>query len=169
MELQRGQTVCFTGHRRIPVEHDRAIRLAAENAVRDRIMSGCDTFLVGGALGFDTLAQLIVLRLRREFTYLRVVMAIPCREQDARWGEHDRAVYRQLCRLADECIVLSEWYTDTCMLERNRFMVEHSGCCIACWDGQPRGGTAYTVRYAQRCRVPMINVWPGGNAQLRLI
>ena len=131
MELCREQTVCFTGHRQIPLERDREIRLAAESTVRDLIMQGYDTFLVGGALGFDTLAQLTVIRLRREFPFLRVVMAIPCREQDSRWNSQDRAVYRQLCRLADETILLREEYTDDCMLVRNRYMVEHSSRCVS--------------------------------------
>ena len=76
MELMRRQTVCFTGHRQIPLERDRAVRIAVEEAVRDLVMQGYDTFLTGGALGFDTLAQLTVIRLRREFPYLRSVMAI---------------------------------------------------------------------------------------------
>jgi uncharacterized phage-like protein YoqJ len=168
MELCREQTVCFTGHRQIPLERDRAIRLAAENTVRDLIMQGYDTFLVGGALGFDTLAQLTVIRLRREFPFLRVVMAIPCREQDSRWSPQDRAVYQQLCRLADETILLREEYTDDCMLVRNRYMVEHSSRCVACWDGSNRGGTAYTVRYARQCGVPVINLWKQECEQLRL-
>jgi len=168
MELMRRQTVCFTGHRQIPLERDRAVRIAVEEAVRDLVMQGYDTFLTGGALGFDTLAQLTVIRLRREFPYLRSVMAIPCRDQDSRWNEHDRAIYQQLCRRADECIVLRESYTDDCMLLRNRFMIEHSGRCVACWDGNPRGGTAYTVRYARQCGVPVINVWPQEYTQLHL-
>jgi len=50
MEIVREQTVCFTGHRNIPLERDHAVRVAAENAVRDLVMQGYDTFLTGGAL-----------------------------------------------------------------------------------------------------------------------
>ena len=159
MELLRDQTVCFTGHRRLPPERERAVCSAAENAVRELVMCGYDTFLVGGALGFDTLAQLTAVHIRAEFPFLRVVMAIPCRNQDSRWKAQDRMAYRQLCQLADECIVLQETYSDECMLIRNRFMVDHSSRCVAFWDGSARGGTAYTVRYARKCGVPVQNLW----------
>lgn len=161
IELLYRQTVCFTGHRVLPPESEAAIRDATEDAARDAIMQGYDTFLVGGALGYDTLAQLTVLRLRRDFPYLRIVMAIPCRDQDARWDERDQRMYRTLCRLSDDRVVLQERYDERCMLARNRFMVEHSSRCIACWSGSVRGGTAYTVRLARRRGLPIVNVWQG--------
>jgi len=159
MELNRISTVCFTGHRSIPPEWEREIRDAAENALRTLVMRGYDTFLLGGALGFDTLAQLTAMHLREEFPFLRIVMAIPCLNQDAQWQEKDRRIYRLLLRTADERIVLRENYTAGCMLERNRFMVEHSSACVACFDGRQRGGTAYTVRCARQQGLTVINVW----------
>ena len=36
------------------------------------------------------------------------------------------------------------------MLERNRFLVDHSDILLAVYNGERRGGTAATVRYAQR-------------------
>lgn len=159
MELNRAATVCFTGHRMIAAEKTAAVRDAAERQMRYLIARGCDTFLVGGALGFDTLAQLAALRLRSELPYLRVVMAIPCEGQDARWREKDREIYALLRKRADAEIVLSPSYTDGCMLARNRFMIDHSCACIAFFNGNPRGGTAYTVRYAAGAGVPVYNIW----------
>lgn len=158
MELIRASTVCFTGHRMIAAEKTAAVRDAAEKQMRYLIARGCDTFLVGGALGFDTLAQLTALRLRKELPYLRVVMVIPCQGQDALWQERDREIYALLRKRADAEIVLSPAYTDGCMLARNRFMVDHSCACIALYDGRLRGGTAYTVRYAAGAGVPVFNI-----------
>lgn len=35
------------------------------------------------------------------------------------------------------------------MLERNRFLVDHTDLLLAVYNGEQRGGTAATVRYAQ--------------------
>ena len=158
MELIRQSTVCCTGHRRIAAERQAVIRDQTDRHMRSLITRGFDTILVGGALGFDTLAQLAALRLREEFPYLRVVMAIPCEGQDARWSEREREIYALLRRRADSEIVLAPRYTDGCMLARNRFMVDHSSACIACYDGRQWGGTFYTVRYAEKQGVPVFNV-----------
>lgn len=159
MTYEREAAICFTGHRSLPPEGERGIRDRTEAAMREYIRRGVDTFLVGGALGFDTLAQLTAIRLRAELPYLRVVMVIPCRDQDARWGAKARSLYATLLRLSDERIVLHEAYTPSCMHERNRYMIDHSGACIACWDGRASGGTAATVRYAAQRGVPVRNVY----------
>ena len=44
---------------------------------------------------------------------------------------------------------VSEAYTRTCMMERNRYMVENSGVVVAVFGGG-RGGTFNTLRMAYR-------------------
>ena len=165
MDIEKNGTACFTGHRRIEPPELADARRATENAVRELMMRGFWTFLVGGALGFDALAQRTVLAMREEFPFVRVVMAIPCADQDARWNSGDRAEYRRLLETADERIVLNPVYTPSCMRERNRFMVDHSAVCVAYYDGRDGGGTASTVRYAKQRGVPVWNVRGG---ELRL-
>ena len=167
MDLNRIDTACFTGHRIIPEADEQTLRIATENAIRDLLMRGYSTFITGGALGFDTMAHRIVLKLREEFPFVRSVMAIPCKNQDAHWREQDRILYRHLLEMSDERIVLNPVYTPSCMHERNRFMVDHSSACIAYYDGRHSGGTASTYRYAQRTLQTLINVFPH-SAQIQL-
>lgn len=158
MEFNPQATACFTGHRKLPADGAyHALRIATENAVRDLIGKGYDTFLVGGALGFDTLAQQILQALREEFPYIRIVMAVPCPEQDALWPPQDRRTYRNLLEAADARILIAREYTKDCMLKRNRFMVSRSSVCIA-YHVHAGGGTDYTVRYAINRGVPVIRV-----------
>ena len=44
------------------------------------------------------------------------------------------------------------------MLRRNRALLEGAALVIACYNGQEKGGTAYTVRYARHRGVPVRNV-----------
>ena len=148
MEFDPIATACFTGHRSIPPQREEQIRRKTEQAVVDLIFRGYDTFIVGGALGFDTLAQQVLTDLRGEFPYIRIVMAIPCPDQDKTWGEADRHIYRHLLETADARILIAREYSRECMLKRNRYMIHHSSVCIA-YCTRDTGGTAYTVRHAK--------------------
>lgn len=157
MEFNPKATACFTGHRILPEGTETTIRIATENAIRDLLSSGYDTFLVGGALGFDTLAQLTLTKLRAEIPYIRIVMAVPCPEQDRTWSDADRRLYRYLLEMADHRILIAREYSRECMLRRNRFMVSRSSACIA-YHTHAGGGTDYTVRYAKASGVRLIYV-----------
>ncbi len=46
------------------------------------------------------------------------------------------------------------------MLKRNEFLVEHSDCLLAVYDGKRWGGTAATVNYARKLHREIIIVDP---------
>ena len=50
---------------------------------------------------------------------------------------------------ADKVRILSPTYTSTCMLERNRHLVDNSGHLI-CYLRENHGGTFYTMNYAEK-------------------
>ena len=43
------------------------------------------------------------------------------------------------------------------MFKRNRYMVDHSDICV-CYCTSGEGGTAYTVRYAEKKEIPIVNL-----------
>ncbi|MBR0282920.1 MAG: hypothetical protein IJQ81_15270 [Oscillibacter sp.] len=51
-------------------------------------------------------------------------------------------------------------YSEGCMLERNRFMVDHVDMLLAVYNGEWRGGTAATVRYAKKSRKRILIINP---------
>lgn len=139
-------TCCFTGHRIISKSDWLTIENKTEKAIEGLIEKGYKTFITGGALGFDTMVAICVLRLRRAHN-IRLVIAVPCKEQSKSWNEKDKNIYENILKEADEVRVLSESYTRDCMHRRNRFMVDNSSICIA-YLKKMTGGTAYTVNYA---------------------
>ena len=56
--------------------------------------------------------------------------------------------------------MLNAHYTPECMLERNRYLVDHADYLIAVYDGGGKGGTAYTVRYAREKKKEIIVIQP---------
>ena len=100
------EACCFTGHRHLPMgeEKDR-LRDRCEAAVRHAYTLGCRRFYAGGALGFDMLAAAIVCRLRdTEYPDMSLHLLLPCKDQEAKWGERDKLRYTAMLSLADTCV-----------------------------------------------------------------
>ena len=68
------------------------------------------------------------------------------------------ARYRGLLERCDEVNVLEAVYTSGCMLRRNRAMVDAADVVLTVFDGS-EGGTAATIRYAERRGVEIVSVW----------
>ena len=50
----------------------------------------------------------------------------------------------------DSVEYISREYYDGCMMDRNHRLVEAAGLLLAVYNGEQRGGTAATVRYARK-------------------
>lgn len=159
MDLIKERCCCFTGHRFLAVRDHLLIRMELRREITQRIEEGYTTFLIGGALGFDTLAAMEVLHAREQYDGIFLVLVLPCLGQEQRWAPKDRARYFELLQAADEVIYTGDEYTSGCMFVRNRYLVDHSSACI-CYlrEGATRGGTAYTVRYAEKCGLKVFNL-----------
>ena len=149
---------CFTGHRIIKNEHIDILPTKLSLAIKDlfEVHRVCD-FIAGGALGFDTVAAEAVLKARNENPALRLILALPCKNQTKGWKDADKLRYENILNQADKIIYVSDNYTPDCMHKRNRFMVDNSAHCIF-YMTLPRGGTAYTVRYALESNLKMHNI-----------
>ncbi len=146
-------TCCFTGHRVLPKDPTLPPRL--ELAIREMADQGVIHFCAGGALGFDTLAARTVLALRQELPALTLTLLLPYRGQANKWNKKNIAIYESIKQDADQVIYVSEEYDRYCMLRRNQRLVDSSGQCI-CFLRKKRGGTAYTVRYAETQGIPIV-------------
>lgn len=153
----RSQTCCFTGHRFLPENEKEKISLVLESTVLSLIHSGYRYFGAGGALGFDTLAAQTVLRLRQNYPDIRLILVLPCVSQADKWPPADIAVYQEIMEQANKIVYTSHEYTAGCMFKRNRHLVDHSSACI-CYLKKAAGGTAYTVDYARKCGLKIINL-----------
>ena len=151
---------CFTGHREIPNDKIVALKIRLDETIDSLLAEGVTTFRAGGALGFDTLAALTVLAKREKEPSIRLELCLPCKDQTRGWDDRSVEIYNFILSRADKVTFLHESYTKSCMLERNRFMVDGSDVCVAYCKNpdSPRGGTSYTVRYAKKVNVRVINL-----------
>ena len=127
----RARTCCFTGHREIPFLRRHHIAKVLKQELEKLIEQGVIYFGAGGALGFDTMAAQTVLSLK---------------------SKHPEIKLR-----ADKVKYTSIEYTSGCMHKRNRHLVDNSSVCVS-YMTKNTGGTAYTVDYARKNHVRVINL-----------
>ena len=160
--VQRLKTVCFTGHRTIPAGDElEALTGRLDALILASYKKGYRTFIAGGAVGFDTLAACRVIAAKETMPDISLHLALPCRNQTEKWTSlEDLTTYKKILGASDHVDYMTVFYTDSCMHERNRFMVDRSALCIAYCKRQ-RGGSAYTVNYAKKQGLGVLNICDG--------
>jgi len=155
--MEKEYCCAFTGHRPADLpaggnlSHPEARRLLAQlgEVIMQLHGEGVRDFYCGGALGFDTWAAQVVLKLKKKDPSVRLHLVIPHWGQEASWSEADRLEYARILREADESHILALNYYRGCMQTRNRELVERAGILVA-YCVKSEGGSAYTVKYAQK-------------------
>lgn len=153
----KSQTCCFTGHRKIPQGQYNDLSRRLDAAIEAMIGRGYRFYGAGGALGFDTMAALSVIKLREKYPQIKLILVLPCVSQADRWSAEDQKLYRNIMAQANKVVYVSQEYTRSCMFERNRHLVDCSSACI-CYLTESSGGTAYTVDYARKNGLEVINL-----------
>ena len=152
------QCCAFTGHRprKFPWSYNEsdarcvALKETLAKEIAKLVDAGYTDFLSGMAEGADTWAALAVLALKKENPALKLHCVLPCEGQAGKWAASARELYFSILEQADKVTYVSREYHDGCMLERNRYLVDHAACLLAVYNGEWRGGTAMTVRYARK-------------------
>ncbi|MCI1269566.1 MAG: SLOG family protein [Ruminococcus sp.] len=162
MEYKKQKTCMFTGHRDVMrIEPEHMSRLAPE--MIKLIDLGVDTFLCGGAIGWDTYTAMTVIAMKASRPELKLVLVLPCCKADQIrfWGRTHIEFYDEIIKCADDIIYVSERYYDGCYQDRNVKMIEMSSYCI-CYLKRMRSGTGQTVCMAEKDGLSIINLADGG-------
>ena len=155
--LDPERTLCFTGHRTLPEEDREPLAHRLDQALAEAWDHGYRQALCGGAIGFDLAAGEATIQFRETHPAFQLVMALPCGNQAEKWPRRERERYDALRARADAEIILAPTYYDGCMLNRNRYMVDHASLCI-CYLWAMKGGTWFTVRYAAQSGLKVVNL-----------
>lgn len=60
------------------------------------IKEGYLYFGAGGALGFDTIAAFAVLKLKKRYPNIRLILVLPCLDQTRGWSREDVEIYEDI-------------------------------------------------------------------------
>ena len=158
--------VCtFTGHRsaKLPWGYNedapacRELKQRIYDTAEAVYSAGFHTFICGMAEGCDLYFCEAVLTLRDEHPEIRIEAAVPFPGQADRWPADQKRRYERLLEACDKRTLIRPEYTAGCMMERNRYMVDHADLIIACYDGKS-GGTLNTLRYALEKGVQILHL-----------
>ena len=161
----RPSACSFTGHRpeKLPWKWNEddsrciALKKRLADAAEAAYQAGFRHFMTGMAQGCDLYACECALELRRRCPDVTVEAVIPCPTQADRWPAAQRERWQRLISACDYETLVSSHYTPDCMQRRNRYLVDHASLLIAMYDGTP-GGTRYTVEYALRRGVEIVDI-----------
>lgn len=161
------KSLCFSGHRseRLPQSKEQLEKLKDKlcKEVDKAIEEGFDTFYFGACYGFDLMCAQIVLKRKRVINLenpkiIKLNAIVPFEEQAKNWSDDDRELYYNTLAQCDDVIMLNTKYKPGCYFERNRYMDDRSSRLI-CYCDEGRGGTQYTVRYAEKNNVQVVNLY----------
>lgn len=159
-------SVSFTGYRpeKMPFPDEKhPLCLALKKRIRAEIEKcindGADCFFTGMARGTDMWCAEIVIELMKTHENLKLTAIMPCRTQTSGWNSEDKLRYENILARCQGKIYVSDSYTKSCMMKRNRALVDCCDVLIAVFDGK-KGGTANTVSYAQSKSRKIITISP---------
>ena len=156
--MSKETTCCFTGHRILG--DDFKMQKLIDLVIDLHKNKFVDTFICGGALGFDTYTAAAVLNARSIGYDIKLHIYAPCNNQSEKWNESQKSMYKNILKVADYVDMVDRPYFDGCMKIRNYKMVDNSAYCIAYYheDKSFRSGTGQTFRYAKKQGLTVINV-----------
>ena len=145
---------CISGKRNIPPEREESIRKELLGKIIDAKNEGCRIFICGFARGTDIMAAKTVIDLRKylsqsENITLKLKAYLPYKD---RKNNH---TIKELLKECDDVIICSEYYYKGCYLVRDKIMADNADMLIAVTDKEETGGTGYTIRCAEKNKIPV--------------
>jgi len=165
------QTACFTGHRPDKLggyDINNPISTKLRHKLLEEVIpilikkENISRFISGGALGMDMIAFYCVHILKKDFSHIKNILAIPFEKQDKVWSDEQKYWYRKMRKLADEVVLVDKIkqysidenipvgeYHFKKMHKRNEYMVDNSRIIVSVFDGS-KGGTSNCLYYANK-------------------
>ena len=159
------KSACFTGHRVLSENPQQLFHKLYRTLENLAIRQGITDFYAGGAVGFDTIAEKCVLRLRDAMkgkADIRLHLVLPCsnEEQTRSWTAEQKYELRCIMQRADSVEYTAQKHDSRCMGRRNARLVEHANAfCICYYDIHHNSGTAQTVSLAKQKGLQIINIF----------
>lgn len=147
-------TCAFSGHRILKIyDFDPSL---LDRVILNLIKSGTQNFLCGMALGFDMAAAESVIQYKERYG-VKLTAVLPCKNQSENFGAAATERYNAILAKCDEVITLADEYYKGCFHARDRYLVENSDALV-CFLRKKSGGTFYTVNYAKKLNIPLIEL-----------
>jgi len=161
-EGERETSCCFSGHRVMSKQERERLLYRLRSTVLWLVSKGVVRFHAGGALGFDTIAATTVIDIKRKEPDVKLILDLPYKSQTRNWSDGDKRIYDFILENADKVSFCgkdpnSREEASGLLHKRNRILVDSCAYCV-CYMKNSKGGTAYTVDYAKKKDLEIINL-----------
>lgn len=143
MIINKYKTCAITGHRQIDLDLDYKY---LERVLEQIIKKGFDTFLIGMAIGFDTICFKMLYKLKQKYD-IKLVACVPFPEQAEKFSISQKEEYESLLEKADHIEIISQKYYKGCMRKRNEFMIDNAIALVA-YAKKEKSGAMQTYNMA---------------------
>jgi len=174
----RMQTVCFSGYRpekfAFIFHQGNMAYLTLEQRIEEAILQAVDggytSFMCGMAKGFDLVAGSLVVALKESWAELATLNLVAVLPFDGHGFSTEPwcTLHQMVLGGAGDMVTLASQYHSKAYHDRNRYMVDHSSRLICYYDGK-KGGTHFTVKYAEENGLKIVNVAEPKSATVRIL
>ncbi len=138
------KTCAFTGHRDLPKNKIKNIKIKLEQEIDKAISEGYKHFISGGAPGIDVMAARIVTEKIDFDESISLSLILPFENF---MNKYD------YCYLQPYCFTISYIHKNYCIsayYDRDKKMIDKTDLLIAYYDNREKGGTYATINYANK-------------------
>jgi uncharacterized phage-like protein YoqJ len=93
------------------------------------------------------------------FLCVPVRAAVPFEGQESKWPEQAQEDYRDFLTKCKVVVVSPGGYSNSKFFLRDKYIVDNCHKLLALYDGEEKGGTWQTVKYAKSKGIPIVNCW----------
>jgi uncharacterized phage-like protein YoqJ len=128
------------------------IKKAIKKQIIELIDEGLEWVIISGQWGVEVWAAQAVIELKEIYTHLRLAVITPFLEQDEKWSEDKRNLYRDMLKHADyvNSITQSKYDGPWQFKEKNKFLLRNSDGIILVYDEENEGSPKFIKAQADQ-------------------
>lgn len=143
---------CISGKRDIPPESEKTIREKLRFQIQKAITDSYTVFICGFARGTDIMAAEIIIDFKKQLGNAADIKLDAYLPYDKM---RNNKKIKELLKECDDITSCSPYYHRGCFLARDKIMADNADMLIAVTDEEETGGTGYTIRCAEKNKIPI--------------
>ena len=165
MESQQSKTVSLTGYdtETIPnlTTNTNLLNIIAcefYDTIQQLYDKGFTTYLSSIKNGFDLIAAEAILKHKKEYLDIKLIVAVPCIGQESSFNNLEKTRYKAICELADKVIFTASNDHENIPYIHQQYLLTNCSQLICCYD-ESKIKKTYLINQIIGAKIPIINIY----------